>query len=135
MKKEESNSVKNSFESSFEKCKLTLKDKFIESDYIQLKNYVSDLKKSLEINKIIVSELIRTQIEDQNYKKVIEALNKDNIGLRMQLEKTTKELNQAQSKLLICEQIVNNQRKYEQELLIDVKFSKMELIDKLNRNE
>ena len=112
-----------------------LKASFINNDSYQSKDYVKNLENNLLLNKTIISELAKVNLPNGQTKKIIEAINAENANLQTQLKKTVKERDDAQSKLLIVEQMVEVYKKREIEYNNEMECMKTELIDQLNRKE
>lgn len=112
-----------------------IKGKFMGQEQIQTQNYIKDLEKNLFINKQIITELLSQEKSQGQIKKVIDKLNSENANLQDQLKKAIKERNEYQGKLLITEQIVENNKTKEQEICKEYDEKILNLVDQLNRKE
>lgn len=94
-----------------------LKVRFIDNDKTQMANYIKDLEKTIQINKQIMAEYFSSDPKiEMNNKKTMEKLNIENANLQTQLKKIVKERDEAQGKLLISEQIIENNKAKEFEM-------------------
>ena len=112
-----------------------IKGKFIEKDKAQMYSYIKDLEHTLAINKEIITELLNKDSTERNNKKVIEKLNTENGNLQFQLKKVIRERNDYQARLLITEQIIEDNKARELEQARENEEKSIELIDQLNRKE
>jgi len=112
-----------------------LKVSFIEKEKNQVGDYLSDIEKTLKINKEIVSELLKNDKNSSTYKTVSEKLNSESILLHNQLSKCKKEREDTQAKLLISEQIIQEYKTKEEDTKSEFEQTKKELLDQLSRKE
>ena len=92
-----------------------MKRNFMRKEDLQLKNYIKDLEHNLSLNKGIIADLVKNNIKDEHYKKIIEKLNIENENLHLQLKTIIKERDDAQANLLISNQIEENNKKHKTE--------------------
>ncbi len=116
-------------------CRGKIRGIFLEKDKEQMSGYIKDLERTLAINKEIISELLGKGAGESQNKRVIEKLNYENANLQFQLKKAIKERNDYQAKLLISEQIVEDYKAKELEVVKDNEEKFVELTDQLNRKE
>ncbi len=112
-----------------------LKGSFIGRDKDQLGSYVKDLEKTLGINKEIISELVSSAPGDAGMKRAMEKLNQENAELHRQFSKISKERDDSQAKLLICEQIIDELNNKYDESTKEYEEKQKELLDQLSRKE
>ena len=96
---------------------------------------MSDLERTVNINKEIIAELLSNNSQLGKSKKIIEMLNFENANLHLQIKKLISERDQAQAKLLLSEQILQNYKKHEENIHKELLNKQKELIDQLNRKE
>ena len=112
-----------------------MKRNFMRKEDLQLKNYIKDLEHNLSLNKGIIADLVKNNIKDEHYKKIIEKLNVENENLHLQLKTIIKERDDAQANLLIANQIEENNKKHKTEEIKTLKEINEDLLDQLNRKE
>jgi hypothetical protein len=113
-----------------------LKITFMEKDKLQMINKIHDLEKTVMINKEIIQEMINTEDRlDPKGKRILDKLNKENAHLQLQTKRVIKERDQAQSKALINEQIIQEYKNKEAEINRDYAEKIQDLTDQLNRKE
>ena len=97
-----------------------LKDSFLSKEKLQISEYVSDLEKTLEINKQIITDLLTGINLEQTVKNLTTFLNKENEILHSRLRNAIKERDLCQAKLLVTNQIITENKSkfktYEQQL-------------------
>lgn len=111
----------------------SVKTSFITKASEQMKNYIADLECTLSINKTIIGELVKKHIWSLQEKRIIEKLTQENTILHKQAKQLRKERDEAQSQLLIAEQINANYKKRELELMKDIMTVKIQLTSQINR--
>ncbi len=112
-----------------------LKGGFLEKDKMQMSSYIKDLEKTLAINKGILSDLLKAERSDSSLKVVLEKLNAENAALQLQLKKAVRERDDYQARLLISEQVAEEFRGRENEMLQQYEDKAREYVDQLNRKE
>eukprot|EP00826_Nyctotherus_ovalis_P045549 TRINITY_DN5053_c0_g1_i15.p1 TRINITY_DN5053_c0_g1~~TRINITY_DN5053_c0_g1_i15.p1 ORF type:complete len:347 (-),score=74.71 TRINITY_DN5053_c0_g1_i15:84-1094(-) len=85
-----------------------LKAKFIEVDRARAFAYAKDLEEALMINKSLLEKVIEGSNLNVVYKSLLLSLNKENVGLLKMVQKTVKERDDLQCRLLIAEQILES---------------------------
>jgi hypothetical protein len=118
----------------------SLRDSFNKRDRIQMTSYITDLENSLAINKTIITDLLNTQNQKGLSKEIIHRLNKPPTTKRecvvaRVVEKTIKERNHYQTKVLILEQIVLDYKAKEKENETEIAKKAQEYLDELNIKE
>jgi len=113
----------------------TIKVSFMKRDKDQIINQVKDLEKTIAINKEIIGDLVEGSNLDEANKKVLKALNEENSKLRKELRVAIEERNSFQSKLLIAEQIIEDDKGKINTFEEQMKEHTDELLDQLNRKE
>ncbi len=120
---------------SFERGR-KLKARFVDTDKAQMAACIKDLEKTLQINKEIMTDLFAADSKSEGgQKRVLENLNRENVQLAGQIKRAIKERDDAQAKLLISEQLVENLQEKEQELAADFAERERELMAQLDRKE
>jgi len=130
------------------------KASFIENDFLQMQNYIKNLEKTVAINKEIINDLC-SKTSKTSDGKFVDKLNIENKELLQQVKKLTKERDELQTKVLVSEQIIDEFKKKENEMILeyDLKIKQMrenenksisenhkkckyleEIIDKLNKD-
>lgn len=104
-----------------------LKFCFLSKEKAQMQNIISDLQKSLKLNKDIVEEVLKNSpVDNQN---ILLKLNQENKELNQKLAKTISENEKLQAKVLVLNQIIeelkdkeneNNKEKEEKELMVNL---------------
>lgn len=115
--------------------KKVIKGIFLERDKIQMSSYVKDLEKTIEINKQIIAQLVAGEKEEATKKEIIEKLNAENAKLSQQLKIANKERDEAQSKILICEQLIEEYKTKDGEAEKQFNLRAGDLVEQLNRKE
>jgi len=118
-----------------ETTRKTVRASFIANERAQTAEYIKNLEQTLAINKEIISEMMGKNQSSGSMKSMITKLNNENGNLQNQLKKVIKDRNEAQSKLLIAEQLVENYKKHEIDACKDLQDKQIELVDQLNRKE
>lgn len=106
---------------------------FLERASDQMKAYIADLESSLAINKTIVGELVKKHVWSLQEKRVVEKLTQESAMLQEQVKKLVRERDELQMKLLISEQINENYKKRELEMMRDMTVAKQQFASQLSR--
>jgi hypothetical protein len=104
-------------------------------DKNQITNQIKDLEKTIAINKEIIGNLVENSNLEEVNKRVLTALNEENTKLREELGVMREERNDFQSKLLIAEQIIEENKGKINTFEEQMKEHTDELLDQLNRKE
>ena len=102
---------------------------FINMDGIQ--EYVKNLEFTLAINKEIINDLANENISYRINKEIIEKLNQENLILQMQNSKFVNQQEVLEGKVLILEQLINNYKNHEEELLKEIMLSKKKFMKEI----
>eukprot|EP00826_Nyctotherus_ovalis_P043396 TRINITY_DN4563_c0_g1_i1.p1 TRINITY_DN4563_c0_g1~~TRINITY_DN4563_c0_g1_i1.p1 ORF type:complete len:339 (+),score=92.99 TRINITY_DN4563_c0_g1_i1:122-1138(+) len=106
---------------------------FLERASDQTKAYITDLESSLAINKTILGELVKKHVWSLQEKRVVEKLTQESVMLQEQVKKLVRERDELQMKLLISEQINENYKRREAEMMQDMAIAKLQFANQLNR--
>lgn len=112
-----------------------LKGRFLEKDKLQMSSYIKDLEKTILLNKSIISDLLTSEKSAALYKKTIEKLNRENIGLQNKVKELVRERDNAQSRLLVCEQMIEELKSRENDIEQHCTEKSKEMIEQLDVKE
>jgi len=139
-KREESNRNENIFfaqtheiKAPFVTTRKQIKCTFLENERYQSMDYIKDLEATLAINKTIIADLLGKERMDSM--STLAKMNEENRLLLSELKESVKQRNDAQAKLLISDQLVEEYKK--KEALMDKEYEEKEVewLDQLNRKE
>ncbi len=111
-----------------------VKLEFIEGQRIQLADYVKDLEATLQINKSVVADLLK-QKGEAGMMAAMRRLNSENGFLISQVGNLVKQRNEAQARLLIAEQLVEEYKKKELVSSREHEENVADWVDQLDRKE
>lgn len=120
-------------ETSFETQCRNFKAEFAKMEAQQIREYAADLESNLDINKAIISELVKKHVKNLQEKRVIEKLLQENSLLQDNVKKLMKERDEIQARLLIAQQVGNNYKEREKDLINDMEKLKQQFIGQLSR--
>eukprot|EP00826_Nyctotherus_ovalis_P050136 TRINITY_DN6112_c0_g2_i2.p1 TRINITY_DN6112_c0_g2~~TRINITY_DN6112_c0_g2_i2.p1 ORF type:complete len:427 (+),score=147.50 TRINITY_DN6112_c0_g2_i2:204-1484(+) len=120
--------------SNYEAQKRQLKAFFVESNKDASANYIKDLERTVEINKEIITELLKDK-EGMGEGTVCEKLNAENAVLQKRIAEVMRLNEEIQVKLLIAEQVISELKVREEESKLEFDEKRKELFNQLNRKE
>eukprot|EP00826_Nyctotherus_ovalis_P065389 TRINITY_DN9612_c0_g4_i1.p1 TRINITY_DN9612_c0_g4~~TRINITY_DN9612_c0_g4_i1.p1 ORF type:complete len:431 (+),score=129.89 TRINITY_DN9612_c0_g4_i1:131-1423(+) len=85
-----------------------LRAKFAASEKTHSEEYVKDLESTLQINKIMLSEVLSSVNFEETQRKILKELNNENIKLLKEIKSVTQERDDVNVKLLMAEQIITS---------------------------
>eukprot|EP00826_Nyctotherus_ovalis_P059504 TRINITY_DN8282_c0_g1_i1.p1 TRINITY_DN8282_c0_g1~~TRINITY_DN8282_c0_g1_i1.p1 ORF type:complete len:365 (+),score=89.14 TRINITY_DN8282_c0_g1_i1:183-1277(+) len=112
-----------------------LKGTFLEKDKQQMRDYIKDLEKTLALNKEIISELLSAESSSATHKNTITKLNKENCELQKKVKDLIKERDNVQSRLLVCEQMIEEFKCHENGLEQQYEEKAREMLEQLSMKE
>eukprot|EP00826_Nyctotherus_ovalis_P033794 TRINITY_DN2754_c0_g1_i6.p1 TRINITY_DN2754_c0_g1~~TRINITY_DN2754_c0_g1_i6.p1 ORF type:complete len:361 (-),score=131.04 TRINITY_DN2754_c0_g1_i6:145-1227(-) len=112
-----------------------IKGSFLEKDKFQTKNYLKDLERTVLLNKEIIMDLLSEDKTSVPWKKIIEKLNQENKGLHTKVKELVRERDGVQTKLLLCEQMIEEFKGREAKIDLHYAEKSKEIVDQLNRKE
>jgi len=113
-----------------------LKIDFLEQEKSEILERITDLEFTLEINKNLIRDLCETTFtQNEKYKISIQKLNEENSKLHNILKKSSKNKADFQAQKLIFEQIIEEYKKKERELICETNEKIAELREMLDKKE
>ena len=112
-----------------------LKASFIDDNNNISKNHMQNLEKSIQINKELISDLLKDSKMGIIEKEVSIKLNLENALLQKQLSEMKEKYSEVQAKLLISEQISQELRLKEEEVKTEFMEKNKEFLHQLSRKE
>lgn len=113
-----------------------LRSVFLKKDRNELMDYIFNLQTSLAINKEIIQDLCGPNSKgSQGYKNSILKLNNENANLHQKIKEMVKEKNNFHSRILILEQMIEEQKTKEKEQIDELNEKVKELLEQLNLKE
>ncbi len=112
-----------------------LRATFLTREKSQARSRIRDLEHALAINKNIISELLGKSQPGDVADKVLAKLNAESLVLITRLKETARERDEAQAKLLISEQLLEESNAREAALAKEHDEKAAELVDQLDHKE
>ncbi len=109
---------------------------FVEQEKVEILGRIKDLETTLAINKQVIKDLCDATLSaSSKNKNVITRLNDENMMLHRSVKVLTKQRDDAEAKLLVCTQMLEEYKHKEAEQAIEWKETLVELRDQLNKKE
>eukprot|EP00831_Metopus_contortus_P030835 TRINITY_DN25239_c0_g1_i1.p1 TRINITY_DN25239_c0_g1~~TRINITY_DN25239_c0_g1_i1.p1 ORF type:complete len:255 (+),score=45.48 TRINITY_DN25239_c0_g1_i1:103-867(+) len=114
-----------------------LRASFVNREKTHYESRIKDLEKTLAINKGIITELLSTtqDKEYEKYKGIFEKMITESKLYNDQLKNALKQRDDYHAKLLISEQIADNQTRKNEETVIELESKIKDLLEQLNQKE